>query len=155
MILPLMLACGGEQQFSNNDVDGVGEQGVAEMSYSPTEFTFTDLNWEDGVSVSAEIVIVNSGDNNLSLSVVDISDSGGGAFYTTEETNIILQPESDRTFTVVATLYEFASAEGEMRVKSNDADYLDLRIPLTAFPLGWTGDTTPDTGDNQGKDTGK
>jgi hypothetical protein len=152
MILTLMLACGGEQQFTNNNTNGVGEQGVAELVYSPLEFTFTDLNWEDNVSKSAELTITNSGDGNLSLSVVDISDSGGGAFYTTEETNLIIAPESERSFTVVATLTEFVAAEGELRVKSNDADYLDLRIPLYATPAGWTGDTTG--GDDTG-DTGK
>lgn len=158
MILPLLLACGGEQQFTNNNNNGVAEQGVAAMSYAPLEFSFTDLNWEDGVSQSAELVITNNGDGNLSLSVVDISDSGGGAFYTTEETSIVLQPEAERTFTVVATLTEFTDAIGELRVKSNDADYLDLRIPLYATPEGWTGDTTgggdtAETGDTG--DTGK
>lgn len=152
MILSLMLACAGEQQFSNNNVDGGSEQGVADMTYSPAEMTFTDLNWEDGVSQSAEFVITNNGDGNLQLSVVDISDSGGGAFYTTEETSLILQPGSDRSFTVVATLYEFTDAVGELRVKSNDADYLDLRVPLYASPIGWTGDTSG--GDDTG-DTGK
>ncbi|MFT5681392.1 MAG: hypothetical protein ACI8RZ_002298 [Myxococcota bacterium] len=149
MILHLMLACsGGEQQFSNNNPDGVAEQGVAELSYAPLEFAFTDLNWNDGVSQSAELVITNLGDGNLSLTVVDISDSGGGAFYSTEETNLVLQPEADRAFTVVATLTEFTEAVGELRVKSNDADFLDLRIPLYATPEGWTGggDDTGDTG---------
>ena len=153
MILPLMLACGGEQQFSNNNVDGVGEQGVAELSYAPAEMVFSGLNWQDGVSQSADFTITNNGDGNLSLSIVDISDSGGGAFYTTEETNLVLQPDSERDFTVVATLTEFVDAVGELRVKSNDADYLDLRIALYATPDGWTGDTTGggDTGEDSGK----
>jgi len=153
MILPLMLACGGEQQFSNNNIDGVGEQGVAELAYAPTEMVFTELNWEEVVSQSADIIITNNGDGNLSLSIVDISDSGGGAFYTTEETSLVLQPDSERAFTVVATLSEFVAAEGELRVKSNDADYLDLRIPLYATPAGWTGDTKG--GQDTGEDTGK
>lgn len=153
MIFPLMLACGGEQQFSNNNVAGVGEQGVAELAYTPAEMVFTELNWEDGVSQSANLTITNNGDGNLSLSIVDISDSGGGAFYTAEETNLVLQPDSERDFTIVATLSEFAAAEGELRVKSNDADYLDLRIPLYATPAGWTGDTTG--GEDTGEDTGK
>jgi hypothetical protein len=103
---------------------------------------FTDLNWEQGISSGQDFLGTNIGDNNLSLYTLDIADSGGGAFFVQEENDLVLAAGNERTFIVVATLYEEVTAVGQLRVKSNDADARDLRIPLCAFPMGYKGDTS-------------
>ncbi len=150
VLCALLLGCDSDTQFSNTDVDGTNEQGVGALSLDPEELVFTDLSWEEGVSQSMDITLTNVGDNNLSISVLDISDSGGGVFYTQDESNIVLQPGGSRDFTVVATLSTYEVAEGKLRVKTNDADYLDHRVPLIAYPVGWDGSTSG--GEDSGAD---
>jgi len=156
LIFALVVAgCDSETNFSNKSDDEVSVEGVAEMAYNPEYMVFTDLNWEQGVSFGQDFNISNVGDNNLTITTLDIANSGDGAFFVQEEDNLILGPGLERTFTVVATLYEDRVAVGELRVKSNDADARDLRIPLCAFPAGYKGDTTCVTDEDTSEDTGE
>jgi hypothetical protein len=150
-----LLACsGGESNFTNNSDQGTSEQGVADMTYSHESMVFTDLDWEQGISSGQDFLVTNIGDNNLSIYTLDIADSGGGAFFVQEENDLILAAGNERTFIVVATLYEEVTAVGQLRVKSNDADARDLRIPLCAFPIGYKGDISCSL-DDEGGDSGR
>lgn len=148
------IGCGGETNFSNNSDDGASEQGVAQMVYSHESMIFTDLNWEDGISSGQAFTITNVGTNDLSVTTIDIADSGDGVFYVQGEDDLILAPELEREFTVVATLDVNAPAYGEMRIKSNYSEARDLRIPLCAFPAGYKGDMTCAADDTGAGDTG-
>jgi len=136
----------GDQQFSESDVDGTNQQGTTKMFLEPTELSFTDLNWEEGVSASMDFTVTNVGAANLELTVIDIADSGDDVFYMVEQTNIIVIPKDSRTFTVAATLNEYIQATGTLRIKANDIDYLDYRMPLTATPIDWVDTGGDDTG---------
>ena len=150
-----LLACsGGEGNFTNNSDQGTSEQGVADMEYSHESMVFAELDWEQGISSGQDFLIANIGDNNLSIYTLDIADSGGGAFFVQEEDDLVLAPGNERAFVVVATLYEDTTAVGQLRVKSNDADARDLRIPLCAFPMGYKGDTSCSLDDEDG-DSGR
>lgn len=160
--LAWLLGCsGGESNFSNNNEQGTAEQGTGILAYSHETMLFTDLDWKQGISVGDDFLVSNAGDNNLEIYTLDIANSGGGAFFVQEEDNLILAPGNERSFTVVATLYENEPAFGELRVKTNDADARDLRIPLCAYPVDYSGetscvaeDTTGDTGEQSGGDSG-
>ena len=164
MILGRLLAgCaggGGEQNFSQNDDDGEGEQGVADLSLSAEYLVFTEVNYEQVVSKSQPLTVTNIGDNELKVSTIDIADSGGGVFYVFEEHDVIIAPGASEDFEIVATMTQNTPAVGSLRLETNDAEYLNHRLPLCAFPAGWAGsvecaaDTGEDTGDTGGEDSG-
>lgn len=147
-----LTACdGGETGFTNTPDDATGDQGNGVAEIIPTEIHLEDLDWEQGISQSAQIKVTNAGDANLKIYSYGLSDSADGVLYAEEESNLELSPGADREFTVVATLEEFAQAVGEVRIRTSDSDAIDVRIPVTASPLGWEGD---DTGTADGSGTG-
>jgi len=150
LLVAILAGCGGDQGFTHADDKGTDEQGVGMLEVIPTEVVFTDLNWEKGVASSQSIKITNVGDNNLKLYDVGITDSGDGVFYMEDFTESQLAPGMSAEFSVVATLTTFAAATGEARVVCSDADNHDYRLPLSAFPIGWKGDTGDDTGGDPG-----
>jgi hypothetical protein len=154
MTLLAALGCNGETNFTNNIDDVNAEQGVADMQYSHEYMIFTDLDWENGISSGQGFFITNVGDNNLSITTLDISDSGGGAFFVQDVEDLVLGAGLEREFTVVATLADAEPAVGELRVKSNWSGDRDLRIPLCAFPIGYKGDTSCAVPDTDDSDTG-
>lgn len=140
--LVFALACQGEQGFSNAKDDDKGDAGTAVIAVTPTEITFSDMDWEGKVSQSEPFKVTNEGvDGNLQLYDVGIVDSGGGVFYMEEFAEAKLAPGASAEFTVVATLTAFEAIDGEARIVSNDKDAHEFRIPLHAIPAGWTGDT--------------
>jgi hypothetical protein len=148
-----LMACAGDTEFSSTPDDSIPETGVAELQLSDAEITISEINYSEQISKSAEFTISNIGDNTLQLYLVGLADSGDGAIYIEEETSLSLLPGISREFAVVATLTEFISAEGSLRIKSNDSDYLDHRLPVYAFPAGWEDTGGADTGSG-GDDTG-
>lgn len=153
-LLPLLLvACGGETNFSKSTEEGSNEQGVGEMSVSTTVMVFTDVLWDPKTPVSSgqTFLITNIGDNNLAISTLDIADSGGGVFFTEEQDDLIIAPEGEKEITVVATLTAFEPGYGELRIKSNDGNNRDLRLPLCAFPKDYVGDMA--CGEDENSDT--
>ena len=151
-----LVACAGDTEFSSTPDDTIPEDGVAELEISDAEITISEVNYSEQISKSAVFTISNSGDNNLQLYLVGLADSGDGAIYIEEETSLSLMPGISREFTVVATLTEFISAEGSLRIKSNDSDYLDHRLPVYVFPAGWEDTGGADSGgdDSGSSDTG-
>ena len=143
MLTFLFIACvTGDQTFGAvNEVTGQ-DQGLAKLEYQPSEIIFTDVD-VDFLS-SGTLTISSVGDGALSIDKVDITNSADGAFYMDEASteDLSLLPEISRDF-IVTVLMETADVYlGELRVRSNDEDYRDLRIPLCAFPSGYEGDIT-------------
>lgn len=150
-----LVACGGENNFNTGTDQGSEEQGVAQMVYSDDYIVFTDVLWDPKFPISSgkTFTVSNVGTNNLTISTLDIADSGGGVFFTEEQDDLILAPEVSKEITVVATLTEFAPGYGELRIKSNFGEERDLRIPLCAFPEGYTDDMS--CGVPEASDTGE
>lgn len=96
------------------------------------------------------------GDNNLVIDKVDITNSANGIFYidTSSTQDITLAPDSQpRDFVVIVLTPDEELYQGEVRVKSNDADILDLRIPICTFPVGYEGETSCSSGETSEEDT--
>ena len=153
VLVPMVHACGGETEFSSTPDNTIPETGVAELALSVDEIVIEEVNYEAQISKSATFSISNEGDNTLQLYFVGLADSGDGVFYIEEETDLSLMPGISRDFTIVATLPDFVAAEGTVRIRSNDSEYIDHRLPVSAYPVGWEGSGGGDTGMG-GDDTG-
>ena len=155
ILIGLSACTGAETEFSQRADNTVPESGVASLELSVDELVIDEINYEELISKSINFSVTNVGDNTLQLYLVGLADSGDGVFYIEEETDLVLSPGISREFSVVATLSEFVSAEGSVRVKSNDSAYLDHRLPVFAYPTGWQDkDDGEDTGASGGNDTG-
>ena len=141
LLLTAMIGCtAGETEFSDADVETNPAEGTGEMSYSPAEFVFTDV--EIGVTYNQDLVIQSVGEANLSIYLVGLSESADGIFYMEIAEDIVLAPGTERSFPVTVTMDEANIAEGEIRLSTNDSDNLELRLPITAYPVGMGGTTT-------------
>jgi hypothetical protein len=142
MISLLFVACiSGDQTFGAvNEVTGQ-DQGTAKLEYDPAVIIISDV--EVDYLSSGTIMVTSIGDGALSIDKADISNSAEGAFYMDEESNeeLSLLPEVSREFIVTVLMEEAIAHYGEMRIRSNDEEYRDLRIPLCAFPIGFEGET--------------
>lgn len=154
-LMGLWACTGTETEFSQRADNTVPESGVASLELSADELIIDEINYAEFISKSINFSVTNVGDKTLQLYLVGLADSGDGVFYIEEETDLALSPGISREFSVVATLSEFVSAEGSVRIKSNDSEYLDHRLPVYAYPAGWE-DTggSDDTGASGGEDTG-
>ena len=134
-VLFLFTAIGCSQSstgFSDKITDtSPGVVGV--LSVEPAQISWTDL--EINLSSAKEFVVSNTGDADLEIERIDITNSGGGAFNLDEESNrdIVLASGEAHTAIAVATIAEAGAAQGEFRIRSNDADTPDFRINLCAY----------------------
>ncbi len=138
-----VVACSGETSFSDADVETNPDQGSGAMTITPAELTIpVDA---PGVLYSGSIVIASVGKANLQLYQVGLSESADGLFGMEIAEDVILAPGTDKTFTVTAILDTGEIAEGEVRISSNDAAQLEVRVPIHATPTfgdtGAPGDT--------------
>ena len=143
-LLTSLLGCtAGETEFSDADVETNPADGTGEMAYSPAEFVFTDV--EIGVTYNQELTIQSIGEANLAIYLVGLSESADGIFYMEIAEDIILAPGTERSFPVTVTMDEANIAEGEIRISSNDSEDMELRLPITAYPVGMATTTTTTT----------
>jgi hypothetical protein len=143
-----LVACQADTGFSGTQDDNNEIEGNGKLEITPTTLEFPDL--EIGIASSELIKVTSVGDNTLKLYTVDLADSGGGVFYMEEESSLSLAPGTVKEFTVVATAEEEGLFVGEMRLKTNDIDNLDLRITTTA----WTPGYAPTSSDSGASDSG-
>lgn len=152
----LLLGCVNDTNFTKqqNDIEVVSGSGV--LVLEPATVDLWGLTPE--VTASETLVLNNLGDNNLVIYEARLISSGGGTFYlptewqTTERT---IAPNQALEMIVAATLSEPGTAEGSLRIKSND-DTLERYVTLRATTdsaVGDTGATGGDTGATGG-DTG-
>ena len=165
----LSVACTSQNStFSSKGDDNTTlDQGVGQLSYSPDTLLITDV--QIGFAKAGTLTITSSGDNTLRIDSISLSNAGEGVFYVEERSDLSLAPEQSTTVDVVANFENTGFVEGELRIRSNDADYRDLRIPVCAVTEDYTApyscgsdtpspDTaTPDTGgqDSGSPDTGE
>ncbi|MCK6505235.1 hypothetical protein L6R53_17855 [Myxococcota bacterium] len=144
LIALALVACAkGDTSFSAGQGDGTTQIGNGGMEVYPAE----GLVWEGlvtGFPCSEYLRIESVGLEELNIASVDVTVSGDGVFTlpSTHE-GISVAPGDFYELSVQATLSTMEAVTGELRIKSNDEENGDLRLPLTANPAtDWdTGDT--------------
>ncbi len=101
------------------------------MELSAESLEFPDL--EVGIIGSQTLTITSAGDSTLEISKLRVTNSVNQQFYIQEYDVFTLEPESTKEVIVTVTLIEEGSIEGELQIRSNDAEYRDFRIPLYAY----------------------
>jgi hypothetical protein len=140
--LSLLLAgcTNGDTGFTNKDGSPTPVSGEAAMEVSATELAWIDM--EVGQTYSKQFTISSVGEVDLQLDEARIL-VGGDVFYLPEvwKSDQIITKGDSITMTLTASLSEEEMREGSMRIKSNDATTVEMIVPLTATPLGWSGGT--------------
>jgi len=153
LLITTLLACQGDQTFSQQDADVDNVEGAGMLTYTPKLMTWTDL--EVGNTVGQTLTINSVGELNLLIYEARLIQSANGQFYMGETEDKTLGPGQELAIDVVCSLNRDQPIEGVLEVKTNDLDHITFEVPLQAFPLGWTDDTGgggSDTG--AGGDTG-
>ena len=153
--LTTFIACDtADQSFSAQSQDIYADGGFAGLSWSPNELVFEELT--EGITYSLEINIVSTGENTLKIDKVDITNSSEGVFYidTSATEDVYLDPEVDRNFIVIAQTQTSGVFLGEARIRSNDAENRDVRIPLCGFPVDYEGELSCSSLMEETMDTG-
>ena len=143
LIITSIFGCNSaDQSFSAKNNDIYGDGGYADLTYSPEEIVFSDM--EVLVTYSTELTVESTGDSTLKIDKVDITNSADGVFYidTSNTEDVNLSPGVAREFIVIAQFQEEGVYYGEARIRSNVASASDIRIPLCAFPAGYEGELT-------------
>ncbi len=162
LVIASHLACNtADQGFSAQSQDIYADGGYAELTVSPGEVVFSEM--EDGITYSTGFTVESIGETTLQIDKVDITNSAEGVFYvdTSATEDVNLDPGVSREFIVIAQATTADVYVGEARIRSNDAANRDLRVPLCAFPMGYEGELTcsedteeVDTASDEGNDTG-
>ena len=133
----LVCACAGDTGFTKATESTTIDQGFGAISWSPNILLFTDL--VPNTVNSLELILISSGDNDLRIDRIDLPETADDVFYMAEEEeDISLTPDQTKNLTVVAELTIEDAFFGELRILSNDADNRDVRIPLCAYPQGYS-----------------
>lgn len=114
------------------------------MEVYPGDLTWTDLTV--GIDSSEYMKITSVGEEPLRVYDIAVVDSADGQFSMAAVDEFELQPGEDIEFSVQCRLSAEAEAVGELRIRNTDPDQSDLRLTLTASPVGG-GAETGDTGD--------
>ena len=166
MLFILGFGCASQNStFSTKgDDNSTLDQGVGKLQWDPAYLLITDV--QNGVAKSGTITITSIGENTLRIDSIGLSNAGDGVFYAEDKEDLSLAPDQTTNIEVVASFDSTGFAEGEIRVRSNDADNRDLRIPVCAVSEGFTeeyscGETdeedtgqNSDSGDDGSNDTG-
>lgn len=144
LLITCLLACNSaDQSFSAKDQDIYADDGYADLTYTPQELVFTEM--EPLITYSLSLTVESTGEATLQIDKVDITNSAEGVFYidTSATEDVYLAPEVSRDFIVIAqSQEEGATYFGEARIRSNVASADDIRIPLCGFPVGYEGPLT-------------
>jgi hypothetical protein len=145
LVLALTACSGGDASFSkdnneNTDVGGTGELGLYPEGGLVWEAVAPNLPCSQYMRIDSLAV------QELIIDKIDITSSGGGVFTLPESHADIVLPQGESyEFRVQATITELVAAEGELRIRSNDAEVVDLRVTLSAFPVeSWDSGTSED-----------
>lgn len=145
LALALAACSGGDTSFSQDNNENTNVQGTGELELYPAD----GLVWEavaPNLPCSKYMRIDSLGVQELIVDKIDITTSGGGVFTLPEShSNIVLPQGESYEFRVQATITELVAAEGELRIRSNDEEFVDLRVPLSAIPVeSWDSGTGED-----------
>lgn len=140
----VLTACGGgETSFTTGNKDNQNQVGTGQLEVIPAD----GVVWEGlipGYPCTEYVRIDSVGIEDLNIDQIDVVDSGGGVFSLPDShSGISLPPGESYELQVQATLSVLEGTTGELRIKSNDEETVDLRLPLTANPAeDWeTGDS--------------
>lgn len=136
---------------TKGDDNSTLDQGVGQIQWEPAYLLITDV--QNGVAKSGTITLTSIGDNTLRIDSIGLSNAGDGVFYAEEKDDLSLAPDQTTSIEVVAGFDATGFAEGEIRVRSNDADNRDLRIPVCAVSEEFTAEYS--CGDTTNEDTGQ
>ena len=135
-IAALLVACQGDKvavEAAEEDTAApAGEPG--RLAWSPGVLQFTEL--EPGVTGSAEAIIENTGTGALLVELLAIGDSASGTFYMQESEDVELLPGESMDALVTATLAGEGYQHGALRIRSDDPEGGDVRVPLCAYSAG-------------------
>ena len=134
MLIPSLLgACGTSTNFTQNTTPATGGgQPILDISAESLEFSDVEV----GIVGSQTLIITSAGDSPLEISRIRLTNSAEEQFYIQEYDLFTLDPESTKEIIVTVTLAEIGYTEGELQIRSNDADFRDLRVPLLAYTTG-------------------
>lgn len=143
-----------DHTFSAKDDAVILEQGSATIEWSPGELVVIDV--EANITFAGILTVTAVGDNNLTIEQVDITNSDSGVFYIDVEStqDIVLMPDSSREFVVIVSVLDNELHQGEVRIRSNDADNRSVFVPICTFPVGYEGELACAT-DDVVEDTGE
>ena len=141
LLMALLAACQTDTSFNNNTEDVADVQGKGDMDLSALELTWSNMGL--GQAESQTLLIKSIGELNLVMYEARIISTGNGAFYIEETEDKVIAPGTTYELVVVANVENDNLREGSLRLKTNDLDFAEILIPLTA----WTGDVgSEDTG---------
>jgi hypothetical protein len=143
----------GDTGFTNKDGAPAPVSGEAIMEVSATELAWVDM--EVGQTYSQQFTISSVGEVDLQVDEARIL-VGGDVFYLPEvwKSDQIIAKGDSVTMTLTASLSEDEMREGSMRIKSNDTTSVEMVVPLTATPLGWSGGGDSGASDSGTSDSG-
>ena len=137
-----LIGCDTNSDLKYNEASSEQENtdelpGVLDVSHTQMEFEVEDFE----TTINDTLTVSSIGENPLEISRIDITNSGEGIFYIeeTQYVNLSLDPESTVDVLVIVSGLQQEPTEaiwGELRIRSNDEETSDLRIPLCAYPTG-------------------
>ncbi len=137
----ILAACQGETGLGAGTGQGDDLKGTGAYDIIPDG----DLVWTGlvpGFTCSKYIRLESVGEESLVIERIDLTTTGDGVFTMSEIRDVTVPVGDAYEFTVQARISSPTSAEGELRITSNDVNDVDKRISLFAEP-----DTEWDTGD--------
>lgn len=145
----LLLACGSNATgLSAPPDEQEGVVGTATLSLSATEILILDA--QVGYSKNGAVTATSAGDADLKVYEVNLLDNAEQIFYFEEpESQLVIAPGQSLEWRVVATLPREEPAFASLRIRTSDPDASEIRLPVSAYPVG---QEPPD--DTGGQDSG-
>jgi hypothetical protein len=141
-----LAACSSNTSFNKTQGDVYTPAGDPGVTVDPLEVVFTDLTV--GSTYSQYVTFTASGEGDLIVYRFAPVEDYSSAFDTRGVEDAVTIPSgASEDFIVLAVLPEDAPATALLQVQTNVSDLLEFNIPVSAYPVGWTG------GDTAGGDT--
>jgi hypothetical protein len=150
LLLPLLVACGGDASFVGRTKVPDAPDGDAVLQLEPAEVFIEEI--DPLYAKSGTLTLTSTGTADLLVYEARMVENPDGVFYfETVETNDDMAIPAGATVTwyVTATLSGPVAADGTLRIRTNDPAATNVLVPVHARPVGWV-----DPGDTGGADTG-
>lgn len=142
ILLTVILGCDSNSDLQYNEASSEennsdNSPGILDVSAEQLEFEVENFE----TTINETLTVSSIGENPLTIDRIDITNSGDGLFYMEEQLDIVLDVDTSLDVLVIASGLQEELTEprwGELRIRSNDQDNSDLRIPLCAYPTGDT-----------------
>lgn len=141
-LLTLGIACGPQDTglgIAPQDQDIVTGSGGIQVD--PPALLIADV--QQGYSRSGDFTVTSVGDGNLLMYELRIVADAANAFAFIELEDVALAPGVSVTYTVAAQIVGTEPVDGQLRIRTNDAENASYILNLRATPEGWV---EPETG---------